>query len=162
MIGWAFIAVTWAGEPTSWINDRGGISGTVSLAMSIADAQKFLSDPVRLSRIEGGGTRVVLVATEGVCSVFDYTSPSVMSDIQYRVRQCPQSDGVELKLVQSNTFSSYRARWTISPEGTGTLARYDLDMVVSVLVPDVLLQQTSKRAVYQMLDRILAYTVANP
>jgi hypothetical protein len=158
---WVLVAAAFAGEPASWVNDSGMVTGTVSLPTSPAATLALLSDPVRVNSVDGGDTKVVVVAREGSCTVLDYTSPSVMSDIKYRVRQCPKGDGIESVLVQSDAFSSYRARWTLTPEGAGTLARYDLDMEVSMMVPNSLVQQTTKRAVYKMLERLLSYTNAN-
>lgn len=158
---WALVAVSFAGEPASWLNDSGGVTGTVSVPASPSATLALLSDPIRLSAVDGGETKVVMVSREGSCAVYDYTSPSVMSDIKYRVRQCPRADGVEAVLVQSDAFSAYRARWTLTPEGSGTLVRYDLDMSVSMMVPNSLVQATTKRAVYKLLDRLLLYTNAN-
>lgn len=147
-----------AGEPTSWVTQDGTVVGTVSLPAPPAAVASLVADPIAVNALNGGNTRVTLVSRDGACAVLDYVSPSaIVSDVKYRVRHCPRADGAESTLVQSESFSHYRTRWTLTPEGTGTLARYELDMKVTMWVPKSLVDQTTKREIRKMLTRILAH-----
>jgi carbon monoxide dehydrogenase subunit G len=151
------LAAALAAEPNAWIADDGTVVGVASVAAPPSAVMQVLRDPQLLSSIAASGTRIQVVGPDGACTVLDYTSPSVLSDIRYRVRQCPKGDGVEATLVASDSFSAYRTRWTVTPEGAGSLLRYDLAMTVKLLVPSSLVNQTSRRAVRQMLDQLVAH-----
>lgn len=151
-----WIATALAGSPTAWIGDNGVVSGTVSLPAPPAAVVALVSDAVAVNRLDGGSTRVSVVRADGSCSILDYTSPSMLGEIKYRVRTCPTATGSQSSLVQSDSFSKYHTLWSVTPEGAGSLVRYDLEMVVSIMVPSSLVESTSKRAVRRMLTSLLA------
>lgn len=160
MIIWGLLSLALAGEPTSYVASTGGIVGTVSLPAAPDRVLAFVSDPVIVNKTTGGGTTVKVVEKQGACMVLDYLSPSVITDVHYRVRQCPVAGGVESTLIESDAFSNYRARFTVTPEGTGALLRYDVDMTVTLWVPKSLVEQTTKREVRKMMEHFLAHFTA--
>ena len=157
MIGAFLLSAALAGEPTSYVAPTGAVVGTVSLPVAPDKVLAFVSDPVAANRVAGGSTRVTLVERQGGCMVLDYLSPSVITDVHYRVRQCPAAGGIESKLVESDSFSQYHARYTLTPEGAGTLLHYEVAMTVTLWVPKSLVEQTTKREVRKMMERFLAH-----
>lgn len=157
MIGALLISAALAGEPTSYVAATGAVVGTVSLPVAPDKVLSFVSDPVATNRVAGGSTRVTVVERQGACTVLDYLSPSVIADVHYRVRQCPVLGGFESTLVESDSFSKYNARYTLTPEGVGTLLHYEVAMTVTLWVPKSLVEQTTKREVRKMMESFLKH-----
>ncbi len=157
MIGAFLLSAALAGEPTSYVASTGAVVGTVSLPVSPDKVLTFVSDPIATNRVAGGSTRVTLVEQQGACMVLDYLSPSVIADVHYRVRQCPIAGGFESNLIESDSFSQYHAHYTLTPEGAGTLLRYEVAMTVTLWVPKSLVEQTTKREVRKMMGSFLEH-----
>ena len=151
------MAVTLAGEPVTWVGDDGTVSGTVAVAASPAQVVPWLRDAPSVARLDGGSTRVTAVSAEGGCQVYDYVSESILSDITYRVRQCPTADGLVSTLISSPSFSAYVARWSVQPAGAGAALRYDILTEVTMMVPSSLVRSTTRRAVRRMLDKLVEH-----
>lgn len=141
-------------DPTATAPSSQAVVGTVSVASPADEVRRLLADPVRLSQLDGGTTKVTIRAREGSCVIADYLSPSFLMDVVYAVKQCPTTEGNAATLLSSNAFSSYRTEWKVQPEGAGSLITYRIDIDSSLMVPDSMVVGATKKAVQKLMETL--------
>ncbi len=140
--------------PAVVVNDDHSVTGTVEVKTTPDDLKKKLSDPRWLAEVSGGGTKVTVRGEDGSCVTTENVSPSAVKTVTYRIKQCPTSTGFVATLVESNTFNAYRMEWTIAPTDAGTKATYDLTTETSMMVPQFIIDRSTKKGVLNMLVKL--------
>lgn len=147
------VGAAYAGAPAAVVLPSQGVEGTVSVALTPAEALARLADPTWVRGIDAGGTTVVVTGHEGECLLADYVSPSALMTVRYTIRQCPTGHGYRSTLVSSDTFSTYVSEWTVAPDGAGSLLTYRVDLTPRLPLPLSFITGTIRKDVLSMMQR---------
>ena len=145
-----------AGAPNVEISPTHAVRGVVTVPASVDQVLAKLRDPLWVSRIDNSGTTVTLVEQDGVCAILDSVSVNAIKTVSYRTRHCPTASGSRSTLVSSNAFDAYLAAWTVRPHADGAELIYDLDMKTSLMVPQFVIDRTTRKSVESLLGKLQA------
>ena len=81
-------------------------------------------------------------------------SPNAFKTVRYRTKQCPTEAGWRTELVQSDSFTRYQSSWEVVPKGEGSEIRYRLALETSLMVPQWVIDRTSRKEVTSMLRHL--------
>ncbi|MCB9673514.1 MAG: SRPBCC family protein [Alphaproteobacteria bacterium] len=151
-----FVLAAWAGSPEVVVNDDHSVHGEMVVPLAPDVVREKLADPVWISQVDGSGTTVTVHEKRGDCLVTDSVSPNIVKTVRYRVERCPSATGYETKLVESNAFTAYAVKWTFTAEGGGTRVSYDLMTETSLIVPQFVIDQQTKKGVLNLLTKLQA------
>lgn len=151
-----------AGTPNVEVTPTHAVRGTVTVGASVDQVLAKLRDPLWVSKVDASGTTVTLVSTEGPCSILDSVSVNAIKTVEYRTKHCPTADGTHGTLVSSNAFDSYQATWTVRPHPEGAELTYFLDMQTSMMVPQFIIDRTTKKSVGNLLERLATAFSSSP
>lgn len=149
-----WFVMTSLAAPQVVVNDDHSVTGTVELKTTPDTLKSKLADPVWLAGVDGNGTQVTVLERVGDCVVTKNVSPSAIKTVTYSVKQCPTATGFVATLVESNTFNDYRMEWTFTPSDTGTKAVYELSTDTSMMVPQFIIDRSTKKGVLHMLEKL--------
>ncbi len=155
-MGWVWLAVALAGEPTVEVQGTDTVVGRVSVPMAPEAVRVKLADPVWVAQVSKGGTTAVVTGKQGACLDVDYTSPSPFLTVRYQVKQCPAKDGYVGELVSSNAFKTYSTSWRVTPAATGSTLEYKVQLVTSLFVPNSLVTSSTRKGVVNLLTNLSA------
>ncbi|MEZ4322002.1 MAG: hypothetical protein R3F61_31310 [Myxococcota bacterium] len=151
---WMFVWAAVAAPPEVVVNDDNSVHGEVVVPLPVDVVRAKLADPVWIASIDGSGTTVEVFERKGDCVVTDSVSPNAVKTVRYRVERCPTADGYAGKLVSSNAFDAYATRWSFAADGTGTRISYDLITETSLMVPQFVINQQTKKGVLNLLTKL--------
>lgn len=143
-----------AGPPTVNVMDDHAIVGTLVVAVPAAQVKAKLADPIWVSKVDGGGTIVTKTGERDGCGLYDNVSPSAIKTVRYSTRYCATKTGFRTHLEASESFEAYRAEWTVTEGESGTVLRYDLKIDTNLMVPQWILDRTTKKAVGNLLAKL--------
>lgn len=145
-----------AAAPVVEVGDDHAVHGELRVPLAPAAVRAKLADPAWVAKVDASGTTVTVVERRGDCVVTDNVSPNVVKTVRYRVEQCPTASGFATTLVESNAFDAYSVRWTLTPDGDGTRIAYDLACDTTLLVPQFVIDQQTRKGVLNLLTRLQA------
>jgi hypothetical protein len=151
MLFWVAIALA---DPVVVVDSDNTVRGDASVTMSVADALSQLSDPRWISEVDGSGTEIVALAPRGECGVYAHTSRTALKTITYTVTWCPTENGWRSDLVESDTFESYSAAWTVTESGEGARLQYRFAMETGMMVPQFIINRSTRKAIDNMLTTV--------
>lgn len=146
------LALAHAGEPTAAAVPGRGVEASVSVRLSPEEVKARLADPRWVRDVSGTGTEVEIRAKQAGCVVSAFRSPSAIMTVAYTVKQCPTSQGVVVDLVESSDLASYRSEWIVTPEATGSLMTYKIQLSPAFPFPDSLVVGTLRKEVQGMME----------
>jgi hypothetical protein len=149
-------AVVFAATPTVVVQEDGTIVASVVVQAPVALARSRVSDPVWVSRTDGGGTTVTVTGRDGPCLLLDMVTTNVVADIHYATRLCPTAEGVASTLRSADLFTAYATSWRVTPEGTGSRLEYRLFMQTNLLLPQSFIVASSQKGVRDLIERVAA------
>lgn len=150
---WWMVAAM-AVEPTVSVDDQHVVTGTVRVASAPEVVRPRLGDAVWLAKVGSSGTRVTRVGASGGCTLYDNVSPNAFKTVRYRTKRCPVEDGWRVELVESDAFTAYEAQWKVVAAGEGAEIRYRLDFDTDMMVPQWVIDRTTKKEVTSMLRNL--------
>ena len=141
-------------EPVVVIDSDNTVRGDVTVTMGVDEARAKLSDPRWISETDASGTEIVALAPQGECGVYAHTSRTAMKTIHYTVTWCPTDNGWRSDLVESDTFESYSAVWTVTEADEGARLQYSFAMKTGMVVPQFIINRSTRRAIDNMLTNV--------
>lgn len=148
---WFTIAMA---APSVTMTDDNYFRGTIEVAADAETVRALVADPVKVSKIDGSGTQVEVLRTDGECLIVHSVSPNALKTVRYTTRQCPTSTGVEGRLVESNAFSNYRNAFIVTATAKGARLEYQLDMDATVMVPQFVINNATRKGMVNLLTRL--------
>ena len=151
MLVWLAIPLVHAAPETA-IDAEGVVVSTLTVPAAAEAVMAVIENPSRLSELSGEGISVRVVSVDGACSVLDYTSASRLATVEYRLRQCRVTDGLDVTLIDSPSFSTYDSTWRLVSTASGTEITYRLYAQTTYFLPDVLIRQSIRSGVAEMMS----------
>ncbi|MCA9491393.1 MAG: SRPBCC family protein [Myxococcales bacterium] len=113
-----------------------------------------LADPAWVATASGGATEVTATEARDGCLRTSRLTRNAIKDVVYVVDRCPTADGYAEKLVSSNAFDAYVSTWAVRPDPGGARIIYTIDMKTSLMVPQFVVDQQTRKGVIDMLDHL--------
>ncbi len=149
-------------EP-SVVVDGPSVVGTVTIAVSVAEVHRRVTDPEWVASVGGAGkTQVTIVSETDSCQVLDYFTESAITNVEYRVQQCVDEVGANTTLIESRSFNSYESSWNIVESEAGALVTYRVSLDTSLPVPEFMVRRNTRRSVRKMLTDMETWFIAHP
>lgn len=141
--------------PTVEVRDDNSVLGEVVVNSPIDVVRPKIADPLWVSKTDGGGTEVTVLADEGACLKLQHVTPNAIKTVRYITRQCPTKTGFEGTLVESDNFESYRVEWSLEARSDDSTAiRYLLDLETNMMVPQFIINRQTRKGVENLLSAL--------
>ncbi|MCB9684926.1 MAG: hypothetical protein H6738_15590 [Alphaproteobacteria bacterium] len=149
------VSVALAAPPEVERRDDGTFVGQVVVDGADPEVVRAkLADPVWLATTTGGATQVTATEAQGTCLRTSRLTHNAIKDVVYVVDRCPTADGFAETLVSSNAFDTYTSSFSVRPDPAGARIVYTIDMKTSLMVPQFVVDQQTRKGILDMLARL--------
>ncbi len=128
-----------AERPEISVQDDGSIVAHMVVSASATEVRSAISEGL----IDVAGLTNVLsvkATPDGECRKVDRTTRGLFSPLTMRTRFCPTPDGWREYLVQSDSYETYSAVWTVKPTAEGSEILLKVRSDVNFYLPDGLMR----------------------
>ncbi len=142
-------------EPSVATNEAGVVHAVAVVPRPPGEVLAFIQDPNAVHAASGDAGKLKAVPNAG-CYDVTYTLANVVANVSYLAHACPTQNGFRSDVVESPTFRSQKAEWSVRPVAGGAEVTYVYEADIALPLPKWLIRHRTESAIRAMMTRIAA------